>query len=80
MSSRMKDGRSIYTFKGLQVDQVGFNACFPKSPEERENACKGANAPFDPLNPLLRDDRRKEEESIEQPIEAEQYELNWEDL
>jgi hypothetical protein len=80
MSSRMKDGRSIYTFKGLQVDQVGLNACFPKSPKEEGNACKGANAPFNPLNPLLRDDRKKEEESIEQPIEAEQGELSWEDL
>ena len=80
MTSRMKDGRSIYTFKGLQVDQVGLKACFAESPEREENACKGGNAPFNPLNPLLRDDRRKEEESIEQPITGEQDELNWEDL
>jgi hypothetical protein len=80
MTSRTKDGRSLYTFTGLKVDQVGLNANSAKSPEEMKNVCKGANVPFNPLNPLLETDRKKEEESMEQPIEAAQDELNWEDL
>ena len=79
MTSRMKDGRSIYTFKGLQVDQVGLKACFAKSPKDEGNAHKGANVPLNPLNPLLEAERKKEEESTETVLDL-NGDVNWEDL
>jgi len=79
MSIRMKDGRSIYNFSGIKVDQVGLKADFPKSPQGEGNACKGQNMGFDPLNPLLKPLERKKEESKE-TIVLDQGELEWEDV
>jgi hypothetical protein len=80
METRVLTGRTMYSFTGLKVGQVGYKADFPKSPQGEENATKGQNMCFDPPNPPFKglEERKKEESSELSELGAD--ELDWEGL